>query len=127
MHRLRSALVAALLFAPICPPAAAGTTVGEIVQYATFEVPGNPPLFYVWISGTAANPAACGTETAGSNKWATRLDTAAGRGHMAAIFMAKMLGRTVQIEGKGQYTPGSGNPCDGWFNTESIYYISVGP
>jgi hypothetical protein len=120
MQLLRRGLFVLLV---LCPPTVfAGSTSGTVVQYFTFEWPGVPPLFFVYISSNSANAAACGATTVNSNRWVTRADTAAGKAHMVAIMLAKTTGKKVMIVGKAGYI---GNPCEDWGDTESIHMVST--
>jgi hypothetical protein len=99
----------------------AGTTNGQVVQHFTYQPPGSSPLFFVHISTAASNPAGCGTTTMNSNRWVTRIDTAAGKAHMAMILAAKLAGKPVTIWGKGG--TGYTNPCEDWGDTEGIFAV----
>src|SRR5262249_34391601 len=122
MRELRRCFLGVLLLVLACPTAGAGTTAGQITQFFTFEYPNTPGLLFV-IIGNGPGPASCGSLTSGQTRWVTRTDTPTGRSHMATILMAKMMGRSVTIWGKG--APGSGwpNGCDVWGDTESIHAI----
>jgi hypothetical protein len=99
----------------------AGTTSGQVLQYFTYQPPGMSPLFFVHISAAASNPASCGTTTISGNRWVTRIDTAAGKAHMAMILAAKLAGKSVTIWGKGG--TGYTNPCEDWGDTEGIFAV----
>jgi hypothetical protein len=115
-------LVLASAFAFACPVVEAGSASGTITGYFTYDWPNTPPLLFVFISGTPSSPAACGSYTASSNRWVTRLDTPMGKAHMAVILAAKMTGRSVTVVGKDGVFP---NGCDFWGDTESLRYVEM--
>jgi len=122
MKMILARALATLALTLACSSASAGDTTGQIRQVFTFEYPGVPPLFFVLI-GSGAGPASCGPLTTAQNRWVTRTDTPAGKAHMVTVLMAKAMGRSVSISGKGN--PGSGwpNGCDTWGDTESIHAV----
>jgi hypothetical protein len=109
-------------FLAVCGPASAGSATGTIAYYYTLELPGTAPMLFVFMSSNATSPAACGSHTLSNNAWVIRTDTPAGKTHMAVLLMAKALGQTVTIQGKGGAFP---NPCDIWENTESVYFVKA--
>jgi len=88
------AVVAGLLLAVSSVQAVfAGTTSGQVLQHFTYQPAGVSPLFFVHISSSAVNPATCGSTTISANRWVTRIDTPAGKSHMAMILAARLAGR----------------------------------
>jgi hypothetical protein len=119
---VRAVVVGLLLAASNAPAVFAGTTSGQVLQHFTYQPPGVSPLFFVHISSSAVNPATCGSTTISANRWVTRIDSPAGKAHMAMILAAKLAGKPVTIWGKGGNYP---NPCEDWGDTEGIFGVVI--
>jgi hypothetical protein len=104
-------------------PAQAGRVYGHVVSLLADE----SDSYFVYLDQPVVNPAACGTQTASTNRFVVQPSTPGGQAQIATVLEAMALGRPLWVVGRGDFPasyPASAQ-CNIWPDTESVNYIQM--
>jgi hypothetical protein len=108
-----------------CSNATAGS-VQKAKITATLSLESGVGLIHVDVAPTGV--AACGNATGQLKRFSVSLNTAVGRAMMNQASLAMLLGKSVDIIGRGDvasWYPAGTSACSNWGDTEDIVYIHV--